>query len=79
MWLTDYWPPLWWLRYSLGVVSSLAAKSSELAGLSAPQTCRTPLLSLHVSTLSLRKSAPLPKLGAKLWLVQPPTRSGDEG
>lgn len=79
MWLTDYWPPLWWLRYSLGVVSSLAAKSSELAGLSAAQTFRTPLLSLHVGTLSLRKSAPSKKPDGKLCLVQSPNRSGDEG
>lgn len=79
MWLTDYWLPLWWLRYSLGVASSLAAKSSELDGLSAPQTYRTPLLKLHVQNLKLNESAPSKKPDGKLWLVRDPTKHGDEG
>ncbi len=69
------WPSVWLSSWLLGAATATAARLPTMPAPLAPQRLRTPLLSLHASTLRLNPYAGLPRprgwLRPPLHLVKP--------
>ena len=73
-----FWPSVWLASWLLGAATATAYRLPTMLAPLAPHRLRTPLLSLHVSTLRLNPYAGLPRprgwLRPHLHLVQPDER-----